>query len=372
MQTFHWDQRYETGLKEVDDQHRYLVEVINRFGEQLTRAAGAEWDEVQTVFAEVADYARYHFTEEENLAAAAGLDPAYLEEHKEQHRHFMEDVERMHATVTPENLDTAGRLFYFLMHWLVYHILGTDHGMARQVTAVNNGVSPAEARRTQWEKADQETAGPLLESLQGLFQLITLRNRELLNLNATLEAKVAERTEELSVANRLLENLALTDPLTGLPNRRHAISRLNLLWTEAVHDDTPLTAMMIDADGFKPINDTFGHDAGDVVLRELARALREGVRTDDVVCRLGGDEFFILCPRTALADGLNVAEKLRTDIASLHVPAGAGTWQGSISVGVAERGDLDKPEALIKLADDGVYAAKRGGRNRVATAQSVA
>jgi hemerythrin len=129
--------------------------------------------------------------------------------------------------------------------------------------------------------------------------------------------------------------------------------------------------MMIDADGFKPINDTFGHDAGDVVLRELAQALRDGVRTDDVVCRLGGDEFFILCPRTALADGLNVAEKLRGDIASLRVPAGTGTWHGSISVGVAENDDLECPEILLKVADDGVYAAKRGGRNRVATVQKV-
>lgn len=370
MCTFHWDRRYETSLTEVDDQHRYLVEVINRFGEQLTQSSGVEWAEVDAVFAEVADYARYHFTEEENLMTAAGLDPVYCEEHKEQHRHFMGEVERMHAAVSPEKPETAGRLLSFLMHWLVYHILGSDHAMARQVAAVKNGVSPAEACRTQWENADQQTAGPLLESLQRLFQLISLRNRELLELNATLEAKVAERTEELSVANRLLENLALTDMLTGLPNRRHALSRLHLLWAEAVHDRTPLTAMMVDADGFKPINDTFGHDAGDAVLCELARALRDGVRTDDVVCRLGGDEFFILCPCTGLADGLNVAEKLRGDIANLRVPAGAGTWHGSISVGVAERSGLDKPENLIKVADDGVYAAKRGGRNRVATVQA--
>lgn len=369
MQTFHWDERYQTGLKDVDDQHRYLVEVINRFGEQLTRSTGAEWSEIQTVFSEVADYTRYHFREEENLMEAAGLDPAYRQEHTEQHQHFMDDVARMHGVVTPEHLDGAGRLFYFLMHWLVYHILGTDHAMARQVAAVKSGVSPAEARRRQWEGASQETAGPLLESLQGLFQLISLRNRELVDLNATLETKVAERTAELSVANRLLENLALTDPLTSLPNRRHAISRLNLLWAEAVRDGTPLTAMMIDADGFKPINDTFGHDAGDTVLRELARTLREGVRTDDVVCRLGGDEFFILCPRTPLADALNVAEKLRNDIARLRVAANGGTWHGSISVGVAERDALENPESLLKLADDGVYAAKRGGRNRVETVQ---
>lgn len=369
METFHWDERFETGLQDVDGQHHHLVDVINRFGAQVTRPAGADWAELNEVFAEVTAYTRYHFGAEEALMRASGLDPVSVREHAEQHRHFIEDLGRMHAAATASDPASTARLFGFLAHWLVHHILGTDHSMAHQVTLIRGGADPAEARRQRWSGAKRETSGLLLESLQGLLQIITFRNRELVALNANLEAKVAERTEELSEANRRLEHLALTDPLTGLPNRRHAFSRLEILWGEAAREGTVLTAMMIDADGFKAVNDTYGHDAGDALLRSLARSLREAVRTDDVVCRLGGDEFLILCARTPLVDALRVAEALRQGIAALRVPTGAGTWQGSVSVGVAESLGLDTPESLIIAADAGVYVAKREGRNRVATVQ---
>lgn len=90
-----------------------------------------------------------------------------------------------------------------------------------------------------------------------------------------------ERTQELTVAHRQLEELALTDALTNLPNRRHAMTRLSTLWDECIPNHRPLSSMMIDADGFKQNNDRFGHDAGNLVLRELSGALRNSIRTDD-------------------------------------------------------------------------------------------
>ncbi len=128
--------------------------------------------------------------------------------------------------------------------------------------------------------------------------------------------------------------------------------------------------MMIDADGFKAINDHYGHEAGDEVLRQLARCLRSVARNDDVVCRLGGDEFLILCDDTTLIGATTLAEKLRQEVALLRILAGTGVWHGSVSVGVAERtrstaGFSD----LLKLADDAVYVVKRDGRNGVATVQ---
>jgi hemerythrin len=127
--------------------------------------------------------------------------------------------------------------------------------------------------------------------------------------------------------------------------------------------------MMIDADGFKQINDTHGHDAGDGVLRALARQLRDAVRTDDLVCRLGGDEFLIICADTPMDGALQLAEKIRSEVAALRVAAGTGEWRGSISVGVAVRtAEMSSMEDLLKTADLGVYAAKRNGRNCVAVA----
>jgi hemerythrin len=145
------------------------------------------------------------------------------------------------------------------------------------------------------------------------------------------------------------------------------MARLVQAWAESFQDDAPLACMMIDADGFKQINDRYGHDAGDEVLRQLSRQLRYAVRSDDVVCRLGGDEFLIICPATAMDGALQAAEATRLEIAGLRVAVGdGGAWSGSISVGVAVRtADMQGPEDLIKAADEGVYLAKRKGRNCV-------
>jgi hemerythrin len=130
---------------------------------------------------------------------------------------------------------------------------------------------------------------------------------------------------------------------------------------------TPLACMMIDADGFKQVNDNYGHDAGDEVLRQLSRQLRYVVRNDDTVCRLGGDEFLIICPNTPLDGAHLLAEKLCREVALMRVRAGSGEWHGSISVGVAGRtNEMAHFEALIKAADQGVYTAKKNGRSCVA------
>ena len=148
------------------------------------------------------------------------------------------------------------------------------------------------------------------------------------------------------------------------------MQRLATEWESSETKGTPLSCLMIDADGFKQINDRFGHDAGDIILRALARQLLLAVRTDDIVCRLGGDEFLIICTRTPFDGALQLAETVRAEVAALRVPVGDGKWIGSISVGVASRScEMTGYEALIKAADLGVYAAKRGGRNCVATSQ---
>ena len=271
----------------------------------------------------------------------------------------------MREGVSPQKPDAAKPLLKFLTYWLAFHILGTDQSMARQVRAIQAGQNPAEAFSAE-EVMKEGATEPLLHALNGLFHQVSERNRELLELNRTLEEKVAERTRALSEANHRLEEMALTDVLTGLPNRRHAMSRFTHDWAEAQTNGTPLACMMIDADGFKQINDNYGHDAGDEVLRQLSRNLCYSVRTDDFVCRLGGDEFLIVCPHTSLDGALHAAELMRQAIAALRVSAGNGTWSGSISVGVAVRApEMRGPEDLLKAADEGVYLAKQNGRNCV-------
>jgi len=367
MESFHWNNCFNTGVAQVDDQHHHLVDVINRFGALLTSDAGVSSAHIESVFGELADYAIYHFREEEGLMVNAGIDQRHLAIHRQAHASFLEEVTRMHSGMTAGTTDAAKFLLRFLTHWLAYHILGQDQVMAAQITAIRSGKTPKQAFEES-ERGHDPATDMLLHALNGLFHQVSDRNKELYQLNQTLESKVAERTRELSAANQRLEDMAMTDILTGLPNRRHALRSFEREWALATTDNSALACMMIDADGFKQINDTRGHDAGDAVLRELARALAYAVRTDDVVCRLGGDEFFIICPRTPLSGALKFAEELRSQIAALHVPA--GEWRGSISVGVAARTpEVISLDALMKAADDGVYAAKRAGRNCVRSVQ---
>ena len=367
MESFAWNECFITGLSEVDRQHRHLVDVINRYGELLTRQESVQPADIEIVFGELADYAVYHFREEEQLMERERVDPRHIAQHREEHAAFLQEVTRMHAVMTAEKRGTAGSLLKFLIHWLAYHILGSDQLMARQIAAIAAGTPARDAYLADHSHKDPATAA-LLRALNGLFHQVSERNRALFELNQTLEARVAERTRELSEANQRLEDMAMTDVLTGLPNRRHGLRSLEREWQAALRDETPLACMMIDADGFKAINDSCGHDAGDEVLRQLSRQLRHALRTDDIVCRLGGDEFLVICARTPLAGALQLAEHLRREVATMRVPAGNGEWRGSVSIGVAVRGAaMQEVEDLIKLADDGVYRAKREGRNRVAT-----
>lgn len=367
MESFRWDTCFVTGLALVDEQHHCLVDVINRFGALLTQPEGTTAEDIERVYGELTAYAGYHFHEEEQLMAQHGLDSRHIQQHHDEHVGFLLEVTRMRAAMSTTQTGAAEALLKFLIHWLAYHILGLDQEMARQMTAIAAGNTAQNAFDAVRKDMDPPTEA-LLHALDSLFRQVSERNRELFQLNQTLETRVVERTQELSAANQRLEDMAMTDLLTGLPNRRHGMRSLEREWQTARRHETPLACMMIDADGFKTINDTCGHDAGDEVLRQLSRHLLHGVRSDDIVCRLGGDEFLIVCARTTLDGALTLAEKLRQDVAALRVPAGDGEWCGSISIGVAVRSDAMKGfDDLIKRADEGVYLAKRNGRNRVAT-----
>jgi len=162
--------------------------------------------------------------------------------------------------------------------------------------------------------------------------------------------------------------LAVTDQLTGLHNRRYMEGQLGALVKRAVHGGDPVSALMIDIDHFKKINDSFGHDVGDEVLREFAVRLASNVRAIDLPCRYGGEEFTVIMPGARLEDAQRVAERIRLHVAGspFRVADGTELLTATISVGVATTlGEKDSPEALLKRADEAVYEAKAAGRNRV-------
>ena len=161
--------------------------------------------------------------------------------------------------------------------------------------------------------------------------------------------------------------LALIDPLTGLSNRRHLETHLKALIEQAKSSSQPLSVLMADIDHFKSLNDTYGHAAGDAVLREFAERLRGNVRAVDLVCRLGGEEFIIVMPDTTAELAWHVGERVCSCIAGEAFRIGNATRvNATASVGLATleaaAGDAD---ALLQRADEALYTAKRAGRNRV-------
>ena len=175
---------------------------------------------------------------------------------------------------------------------------------------------------------------------------------------------------ELSISNRRLTDAAMTDPLTGLPNRRYAIDRMEMEWAACARHDRPLAVMVVDLDDFKDVNDLHGHDVGDMVLRQLADALRNVLRAQDVICRMGGDEFLVICPDSDLPAAIACAERLRAAADELMVETGGTGLHVSVSVGVATRdASISSMAELVKLADRAAFLAKGRGRNCVVTSQ---
>lgn len=165
--------------------------------------------------------------------------------------------------------------------------------------------------------------------------------------------------------------LAVTDGLTGLHNRRYFDTHLKLLMDRAAARGRPLSICMTDIDRFKQVNDTYGHDVGDEVLREFANRIRTTVRGADLACRFGGEEFIVVMPDTSAEMAAGVAERLRTIIESLPfaIPQADGPLKVTASMGIATlRPGNDTAEALLKRADTALYQAKHEGRNRVVAA----
>ncbi len=177
---------------------------------------------------------------------------------------------------------------------------------------------------------------------------------------------------ELAVSNRRLQEVALTDSLTGFPNRRYAIERMQQEWSVSSRTRRPLSGMVIDVDQFKTYNDSHGHDVGDAVLRQVAVSIKGALRAQDIVARTGGDEFLVICPDTGLDAALACAERVRFAVESAPLTVSGQLLSMSVSIGVATRDTvMTDPDALVKRADQALYLAKNKGRNRIMTAQSL-
>jgi len=179
--------------------------------------------------------------------------------------------------------------------------------------------------------------------------------------------RILDLQADLVKAREALREQATHDPLTGLWNRYALLDALEREHSRAVREGTPLAVIMVDLDHFKRVNDTYGHQAGDAVLREAAGRMQAGVRSYDLVGRYGGEEFLIVLPGTSGANAVQLAERLRAAVAQEPVGHDLLRIRVTASFGVSTSGPalIADPRTLIRLADEALYRAKAQGRNRV-------
>ncbi|MBF6056936.1 diguanylate cyclase [Thiomicrorhabdus heinhorstiae] len=206
----------------------------------------------------------------------------------------------------------------------------------------------------------------LKDSYNQMIDSVNEYQAALKNLNKQLDDKVKERTHELFAAKEAAEMLAYTDMLTGVKTRRAFFELAELQLKNGIRQQTVTSIIMIDIDHFKSINDIFGHATGDLVLQTFAKILKNSCRANDVIGRLGGEEFAILLPQTGLEGALHLAEKIRQSVAGEKITQNQQTIHFTASFGVTETNPGQYTlEEILGQADQALYTAKDQGRNRV-------
>ncbi len=222
---------------------------------------------------------------------------------------------------------------------------------------------------------EEQSIAPVVDESGALTHFIAIKQdvterRRTEAALARAQADLAARVAEIEALNKILRDQAIRDPLTGLFNRRYFDESIARDLAAAARAGEPVALLAVDVDHFKLVNDSYGHPLGDRLLQALAGVLGARVRSSDLACRFGGEEFVVVLTGATLPVALRRAEAIRRECAALRLDAGTGTpVRATVSVGVAVARGPDEPvEVTLARADEALYAAKRAGRDRVVAA----
>lgn len=216
---------------------------------------------------------------------------------------------------------------------------------------------------------DEEETHLMLKGLElGINDYLTVPV-ELNEMEARIKTQIRRKKyqDALKSNYQASVSMAITDSLTGLYNRNFLDAHIQNIVNQSIENQKAFSIMILDMDHFKIVNDTYGHDVGDEILSQLARRIIDAVRSSDLAARIGGEEFMVLLPETDMADAYKLAERVRNHIGNLpfKISHAEGELSKTVSIGVAELNlNGDNAAALIKRADNSLYEAKNGGRNR--------
>jgi diguanylate cyclase len=219
--------------------------------------------------------------------------------------------------------------------------------------------------------SEKLTSAKNREQIKAVVETLVQSTREMRDTNKALEERLMLSKNEISNLQQSLEAIraeSLTDPLTGLGNRKYFDRMIDMAVQNALANNEPLSLLMFDIDHFKSFNDSYGHLTGDQVLRLVGMSLKQTIKGQDITARYGGEEFAVVLPNTALRQALTVADHIRRAVMAKELKkksTGEILGRVTISVGVSMLKAGDDTDALIERADGCLYAAKRNGRNRV-------
>ena len=366
FEVFPWNKNFDTGHAIIDEQHRQLVRLLNKLASTLV---DAEFSVVNSAFDELADYANMHFDEEEAIWTNYFSGDSWLSSHQLSHATFLPKVIELKEQEADKPLsDVVEQIIKFLIRWLAFHIIDNDKRMAMAVSAMESGASIEEAKVL----ADKKMSGSmrlLIETVLTMYDGLSSRTLDLLReRNARSKAE-----QKLKVANKKLEELSITDQLTGLYNRRYLESVFEHESRRALRNRLLLTYYLIDIDFFKNFNDNYGHLEGDSALKQVAHRLKEICRRpSDFAFRIGGEEFGIFSTNRAEDAALTFGKIIRKSIEDLKILHGHSEVSEFVTVSLggvcripAREGALTE---YVEIADKRLYVAKSSGRNRVVTA----
>jgi hemerythrin len=363
---FKWNESFNTDIKFMDEQHKGLVKELNNAIKLCLSDKKIDKKDIDDFGSKLTDYINTHLSAEEKLMDEVKLDERYVKIHKAEHNEFKEKCANFFDSV-PIDVDKAKvqRFLEFLISWLAYHILSTDKSLGRQVDLIKKGINAEKAYAISKDFVDKN-ADLLLKALRALFSIVDEKNVELAKANKNLELKVQSRTSELEKVNKQLEIISMNDELTGLPNRRYALETLEQCIKTWKRYGTFFSLVFVDADKFKSVNDTFGHEYGDIVLNWIAHFLCTNFRESDIVCRLGGDEFLVICTESDADSSYNAVNSLIEKARATRKSTPLKYWDISFSIGVAGVSkETDTASGLLKTADEAMYVVKKNGGNGV-------